>query len=250
MLPKRVVLALACACVIALPRAVSAQVPGDTTSVLNSAIVKMFGNITGFTANAEIHVMDKSNKETDYVPLGFAMLDGKTRMEINVAALKGAELPPDLLSKLKALGMDTMIVVSRPDKKSTLSIYPRAKAFAEIAMTQSEAAAAGINYEMKKSRLGKETVDGHACERNKAVLTGDNGKTVEAILWNASDLKDFPIKIQLKDKDYTIVINFKDIKLARPEQSDFEAPAGMTRYESAEALMGAQISSYSTPAKK
>lgn len=244
---------LAAACIAALlltPRAALAQMPGDSTSILNSAIVKLFGNVTGFSAKAEIHVMDKSKKETDFVPLGFAMLDGKTRMEIDVAGLKGAELPPEMLAKLKALGMDTMIVVSRPDTKTTLSIYPKAKAFAEITMTKDEAAAVGVTYELKKTKLGKETVDGHACERNKAVLTGNNGQKVEALLWNAGDLKDFPIKIEITDKEYTVDIKFKDVKLARPDQTQFDAPTGMTKFDSAEALMGARISSYTPPAAK
>ena len=153
------VVAASTAALLLNPFAGLAQMPGDSASVLNSAMVKMFGNITGFSAKAEIHVMDKNNKETDLVPLGFSLLDGKTRMEIDVAQLKGAELPPDLLAKLKALGMDTMVVVSRPDKKTTLSIYPKAKSYAEITMTSAEATAAGVNYDLKKTKLGKDAWD-------------------------------------------------------------------------------------------
>ncbi len=240
--------ALTAACVAFLtanPFSAFAQPPADTSSILNSAMFKLFGNISGFTARAEIRVEDKHQKETQFVPLGFAFLDGKRRMELDVTQFKGSELDPAVLNQLKALGMESWIVVTRPDKKATLSIYPKVKAYAEVAMTRDEAAATAVNYELKKTRQGKETVDGHACEKNKSVLTGDGGQKVEALTWNASDLKDFPVKIQLVDKDTTVIINFKDIKLARPDAAQFDAPAGMTKFETAEALIGDRINSVS-----
>ena len=239
------------ASVLLVARAFVAQGATDTTSILNSAMLKLFGNISGFTARAEVHVEDKNKKETQFVPLGFALLDSKVRMDLDVTQLKGSELDPFVLNQLKQLGMETSIVVTRPDKKVTLSIYPKAKAYAEVAMSKEEAAAAAVNNELKKTKLGKETVDGHPCERNKSVLTGDNGQKIEATTWNAGDLKDFPVKIQLVDKDTTVIINFKDVKLARPDAAQFDAPAGMTRFETAEALMGDRINSISktTPPK-
>ena len=36
--------------------------------------------------------------------------------------------------------------------------------------------------------------------KNKVVVKGSKGPVLEAITWNATDLKDFPIQIEMKEK--------------------------------------------------
>lgn len=205
---------------------------------MNAAMMKLFGSATAFSARADLHVTEKTNQHTD-LPVVIAVLDGKTRMEADLNLVKSTELPPALVPTLKQLGMDQMVIISRPDKKFFLSIYPHAKSYAEIAMTKEEEAAADKNYQLAKTPEGKETIDGHACEKNKVTLTADKGEKLEAEVWNAADLKDFPVQIQMDDHGVSLQIRFKDVKLARPDAKQFEAPAGMTRYDSAEKILEA-----------
>ena len=83
------------------------------------------------------------------------------------------------------------------------------------------------------------TINGHPCVKNQVVITDDKGEKHEATVWSATDLKDFPVRILSKEKDDTIIMNFKDIKLARPDAKLFEKPAGYTEYPSKEAMMQA-----------
>jgi hypothetical protein len=219
-----------------------AQVPGAVggANAMTSEMVKLFGSNTAFTSKAEFQVWNKTRKEPDTLPMGIALLDGKLRMEIDVAQMRSAELPPSLVSSFRQMGMDQTVVIMRPDKKVTLSIFPKAKAYAEVPMTKEESAAIDKNYKVQKTALGRETVDGHACEKNKVTLTDDRGSKDDATVWNAADLKDFPVQIQMTvDKESTVVIKFRDVKLGKLDATQFEAPAGLAKYASPEALLQA-----------
>jgi Domain of unknown function (DUF4412) len=232
--------ALGLGALLAGPRAAFGQAPGQLggANTMNAAMLKLFGSNTAFTAKADVHVVDKAKQQTD-MPMVFALLDGKTRMETDLGQIKSTAAVPALVPTLKRLGMDQMIVISRPDKKIILNIYPRAKAYAEIAVSREESDAADKNYKLEKTPQGKETIDGHACQKNKVTLTDDKGETLEAVVWNAADLKDFPVQMQMDLAGGTVQMKFKDVKLAKPDAKQFEAPAGLTRYDSAEAILDA-----------
>lgn len=216
------------------------QMPGTggNASPLNAAMIKLFGDNNAFTSRADFRILDKSKKEIGSSAINYALLDGKTRMEFDLKQIKSATMPPALVPTLTQLGMDETVVISRPDKKEILSIFPRAKSYAEVAMSKDESAAADKTFTVNKSPLGRETIDGHACEKNKVTLTSSQGEKMETTVWNATDLKDFPVQIQMPAEDGAMVImKFKDIKLARPDAKQFEAPAGMTKYSTPEALL-------------
>jgi hypothetical protein len=214
---------------------------GDLSSGLNAAMTKLFGNNTAVTSKAELHVWDKSKKETTVMPMGFNMLDGKTRLDIDLNQIKSSQMPANAISSFKQMHMDQLSTIIRPDRKVTLLIYPALKSYAEIAMTSEEAADANKNFKVEKTKLGKETIDGHACDKTKVVLTDDKGQKQTAVTWNAADLKDFPVQLQLTEQDNTIVVRFREVKLIRLDAKQFEAPAGLTKYDSAEKLMAKAV---------
>ena len=236
---RAAVAALAIA-LLSRPQSAVAQAPGLGETGMNAAMVKLFGGNTSFSARAEFHVLDAHQKETDFMPAGYSMLDGNTRMDVDMNQVKSAEVPAAAMTALKQLGMDQTVVITRPDKKLIYSIYPRAKAYAEIPMNKEETAALAADFKMEKSPLGKETVDGHECQKDKVTFTGNKGQKLEATVWTAGDLKDFPVQMQMAaDPTANMLIKFRDVKLTRPDAKQFEPPSGLTKYDSAEALKDA-----------
>jgi hypothetical protein len=228
------------------------QMPGAPgASGTSAAMIKLFGTNTGFSSRSEFIVLDKAKKETTTVLMNYALLDGKTRTEIDLNQLKSVDMPPALVPTMKQLGMDLTVVISRPDKKVVLSIFPRAKSYIEVAMSKDEAMAADKTYAINKVPLGKETIDGHPCEKDKVTLTAGKGDKLEPIVWYATDMNNFPIRIEMPWENGTVVIViFKDVKLTRPEAKQFEAPAGLTRYTSGEALADAMAKTQTSPNAK
>ena len=104
-------------------------------------------------------------------------------------------------------------------------------------MDKEEATALDKEPKMEKTVLGKETVDGHPTVKHKVVVTDDSGKKQEMIVWNATDLKDFPIKIETSEDGSKVVMAYKDIKLGKPEASQFEPPKGAKKYGTAQELI-------------
>jgi hypothetical protein len=215
-----------------------AQVPGNDNAILY-VIVKLYASHPAFSAHADMRVLNKAGKESDFMPMNFALLDGRWRMDIDVSQVRSTEMPAQLIPSLKLMGMDQMNIIMRPDEKIILSCYPHMKSYVETAMTLQEEAAAARNFKMEKTKLGRETVDGHPCEKEKVVLTdaGKKGVKYDATVWNATDLKNFAIQVEIPEQDSTVIVKFKDVKLGNPGAGRFEAPSGLTKYTDATKLL-------------
>ena len=62
--------------------------------------------------------------------------------------------------------------------------------------------------------------------KNKVVVKNDQGPVLQATTWNAADLKDFPVQIELKEKEDTVRMRFTDIRLGKADPQQFDVPAG------------------------
>jgi Domain of unknown function (DUF4412) len=217
-----------------------AQMGKNPGKSMNMAMVKLFGNNNNFTSKAEISIT-KGGKETTVMPMTFALAGDKMRTDIDMTQIKSSEMPANMMAMMKQMGMDQLSTIMLPDKKVTYIIYPSMKAYAEQPMDKEDVADAAKNYKIEKASLGKETVDGHPCEKNKVTMTDDKGQKQEATVWNASDLKDFPVKMQMVEDGNTINMHYTDIKIGKPDASKFEVPTGMTKYNSAQQLMQGEM---------
>jgi hypothetical protein len=129
-----------------------------------------------------------------------------------------------------------MVVLIQPDKKLNTMIFPTLKSYAELPITENE-----VGGEVKTTELGEETIDGRACKKVKMTSTDANGKTQEATVWQAKDLKNFPIQMEMRDRSNTVLVKYQNPKLETPEASLFEIPAGYSKYDNFQALMQAAL---------
>jgi outer membrane lipoprotein-sorting protein len=197
---------------------------------------KLFGDNKNFSATIEIQAVDGAAGDTT-IPGKLAFDDGKSRFEMDMANMKNSKMPPGAAEQMKAMGMDKMVIIARPDKKLNYMVYSSLSAYVEMPATDATAPEALAKYKVATTELGKETVDGHPCVKNKVVVTDDQGKQNESTVWNATDLKNFPVKIETAERGTKLTMLFKDVKLTKPAAKEFETPAGMKRYENMMALM-------------
>jgi hypothetical protein len=208
-----------------------AQMGAGSPGGMGAAFTKLFGDITAFSAKAEVRVLDKSQQEVMKGPMSFALLDNKVRVELDMAEFKNKGEPAGANDELKQMGMSHVVSVIRPDKKVIYVIYPDHKALASMPLSKEEAEAAEKKPTLQKTETGKETVDGHPCIKNTVIVTGDKGKILEATTWNATDLKDFPVQIQTRDQNnYTSIVTYRQVQLAKPDAGQFDPPAGYKHY--------------------
>jgi len=212
--------------------------PGaDSPAGVNALLTRLFGDNTAFSAKADVRVIDKTQKESMAMPMNFAFLDGKVRVEVDMTQMKGNAVPPGAAESMKQMGMDRIASVIRPDKKSMYMIFPGMQSYVRAPMSKEDTAMLEKNPKIEKVALGKETIDGHPCVKNKVTITDGAGKKNEAIVWDATDLKKFPVQIQTTEKDNTVVMHYREVQFARPEAKQFEPPAGYTEYADMPQLM-------------
>jgi Domain of unknown function (DUF4412) len=211
--------------------------PGMQGPELGGGMAKLFGKNSAFSATLDMQIQDPANGRTMTMPGKMSADQGKSRFEMDMAQMKGVDMPADAMGQMKSMGMDKITMISRPDKKLTYMIYPGLQAYFETPIRNPEAAMPESDFKMETTELGKETVDGHPCVKNKAVVTDEKGNQHESTVWNATDLKDFPIKIETTENGRTMTMLFKDVKLAKPEAGQFEPPADFKHYDSMMALM-------------
>lgn len=208
---------------------------------LTAAITKLFGDNRAFSAKAEVQLLDGEQKEIAVMPMDFSLLDSSIRVEMDLAQVKNQQMPPGTIESLKQMGMAHVISIINPGKTNALVLYPDQKLLLRVPLPKEEAAAAASAEKLKKTPIGNETVAGHPCVKNKVTITDAGGQSVDVLLWNATDLRDFPVQIQTKEKESTSMMRFKEVKFNQPDSSLFEPPAGYTQCTSREELMQAML---------
>jgi hypothetical protein len=228
------ILASAVICLGLLPAYSQPGAPGGPP--LGGTLSKLFGDNQAFSAGLEMQITDKSGKPMT-MPGKLSFDAGKQRFEVNLADMKGGQMPPNAAAQMKSMGMDQMATIARPDKKAAYLVYPGLQSYAEIQLSKADSAPTNGEYKVETTEIGKETVDGHPCVKNKYVVTDNQGIKHESTVWNATDLKNFPVKIETAEQGGDVTMLFKNVSLTKPATSLFEPPADFKKYDNVQQLM-------------
>jgi hypothetical protein len=202
---------------------------------LSGSTAKLFGENKAFTANMELQANSPQGPVT--VPGKIFYSQGKARFEMDLAETKSPALPPGAAAQMKSMGMDKMIMISRPEKKMSYMIYPGLKAYIEMAIEDTDVDKPESDFKIEQTELAKEKLDGHDCVKNKTVVTDKDGSKHESTVWNAGDLNKFPVKIEQTEDGNLSTMTFKEVKLSKPEEKQFDTPTDCKKYENIMAIM-------------
>jgi hypothetical protein len=201
-------------------------------------LAKIFGDNSAFSADLECHMLRGGTPaDAMTMPGKMAYLTGQSRFEMDMTLVKSKQLSPQAAAQMKQMGLDKLIVIGRPDRKVSYMVYPGLAAYVENPIAEAQALQAEADYKLEATELGKDTVDGHPCVKNKVLLTGKDGKAHESTVWNATDLKKFPVKIETIQDANTVTMLFTNVKLAKPDATQFDPPADFKKYESMMGMM-------------
>ncbi len=204
---------------------------------LSGSTAKLFGDNSSFSATLEMQTGSEGGADAMSIPGKIFFDAGKSRFEMDMSQMKGGKMPPQAAAQMKSIGMDKMIMIARPDKKMGYQVYPGMQAYVENPLPEQESASAPSDFKIEITELGKETVDNHPCIKNKAVVTDKEGAKHESTVWNATDLKKFPIKIEQVESGTKVTMLFHDVRLSKPAADLFEPPSDATKYDSMQSMM-------------
>jgi hypothetical protein len=225
-----------------------AQLAGASGGV-DSAMIKLFGDSPTFTATATVQVLGSDGKEWLRMPSTFNALNGKFRLDVDKGQIKSAKLPADAVALDKRLGTDKVSSVTRTDTHVIYIIYPNAQSYVNMPIMGQDAIPA--NQKLTRSALGHEKINGHACVKNHCLVKNAKGATLlDAITWNASDLHDFPLRVETKENGNTTIMQFQQVAFANPDAKLFEAPGGYQRFNDPNTLLEAVLKKSQATQKK
>lgn len=230
---------------------VPAQFDTATTGIPDFArLTKLFGANTNFSAKAELRVLGKNQKEKIFTPLEVSVLERKLRVQIETANVRNVALPPDAADGMKQLGLDRVINLVRPDRRVNYIVFPTLKSFIKTPFTTNDTVAFNGPARMQRTPTGKETIDGRQCLKQKVLLTDAQGGRSEFTVWEAASLQNFPVQIATRDRDDTVLLRFRQVKLARPESKDFEPPANFSEHKDVHAFMTSVLERHALASRK
>lgn len=196
-----------------------------------AALVKFFSKDAEFTASAKVVSVGKKARDNQTMVMRFAVSGRKMRNEMDMTKMGNVRASD--MEGMKQMGMDQMVILALPEKPATYMIFPNLKSYCDMPSSGK----GNPEGKVEKAELGSDTVEKHACKKSKLTFTDKDGKTAEAVVWEATDLKDFPIQYQTVENGQTTTTTFSDIRMEKPDASLFELPESYKKYSSMQAMM-------------
>lgn len=207
-----------------------AQMPGGPPPDPCAALAKYFTKDAAFTATAKVVTVGKKAKENQTMTMLFAVSGGNMRNEMDMTKMSGVRSSD--LEGMKQMGMDKMVILRQAEKKTTYMVYPNLQSYCDL-----PAGKGNPEGKLEKTEVGRETVEKQACTKSKLTFTDKDGRTSEALVWEATDLKNFPIQYQTVDEGQTTTTTFSDIKMDKPDAALFDLPARYKKYDSMQQMI-------------
>lgn len=209
--------------------------PDASSLKLNGALTKLFVENQSFSATI---IFERANlKHTNSLSGKICFDSGKIRIETSIVEMMGAATKPEMAAQIKSLGMDSSVIISRPDKKTSYILFPALKNYVENSAPEKSSVPALEDFTVKSEVLGKQMVDGFETIEKDVVVTGKNGERQKFRVWCAAELNDFPVMIETIEKDGWTTRRFNNVSLAKPAANLFEIPAGFTQNGNLQAIL-------------
>ncbi|MGH7980223.1 MAG: hypothetical protein ACREE6_12690 [Limisphaerales bacterium] len=231
---KKILSVLFAAAVCALPSFAQTGGAAPGHGDFDNGMEKLFGANPVFSATMFTTISGPNGPMT--VKAKYVFDHENSWTDMNMADVQSANLPAratDAVARMKSIGMDEVVSIMTADKKNAYMIYPHIHSYVAVPIPPSPGAK---NFKLVKTKTGEETVNGHPCVKNNVVII-NNSQSNDFTVWNATDLKNFPIKIALTEQGMPVTIAFQNVSFDKPSAGLFQPPPHFTRYGSIAELM-------------
>lgn len=208
-----------------------AQMPGGPPPEGCVALGKYLTNNAAFTATARVVSTGKKARDNQTMVMLFAVSGRNMRNEMDMTKASGVSASD--IDGMKQMGMDKMVVLKLADKQAAYIVYPNLESYCDMPTGKK----GNTEGTVAKTEIGSDTVEKHACKKSKLIFTATDGQTSEALVWEATDMSNFPIQYQTVDEGKTTTTTFTDIKVGKPDAALFELPATYKKYDSMQSMM-------------
>lgn len=202
-----------------------------------AVLSEFFTDSRDYSAHAELILPGRTRG--DSIPMGLAVSEGRMRWQVDFSRVRSAHFPPERIAMLRQMNLDSAILWLKPGEDLKVAL-PRLKAWAQTPspkLYQIENKAADKQGGLKKTAVGRETIDGHPCIKYMLTVPAENNPNQVALTWEATDLDNLPIKILVKTDDKVHGFQLRNVKLGKVDDRHFQPPAEFAKKASLTALL-------------
>lgn len=221
---------------LAVVRPGLAQFDGPASTGVSASLLRLFGTNNAFTAQAEMRMLGKDNKELVSLPMNFALTGNKIRVTVDMNQMRNT-LRPDATAQMKPLGLDQIVSIIRPESRTNLILFPKLRAYLKLEMPANEAEAFLKRAKLERANVGKEKMEGYNCIKQRVTITDADGQKSEATVWIAPELRNFPVCVATREKEGVVTVRFRKIQFGAVAPSQFEPPAGFAEFNDLQMLV-------------
>jgi hypothetical protein len=152
---------------------------------------------------------------------------GDTRMETADGVMEGVVYhAPGKERRETKMGSESMTMIIRQDKKVIWMLMPVANAYMEMGLGQSKDKSDFSDYEVEKTLVGEEKIDGIMTTKSKVIMTKKDGSKLGGFWWTTQE--DIPLKMDMisvegKTKE-RMIIELTNLKIGKQNPKLFEVP--------------------------
>jgi hypothetical protein len=218
------------------PKAPAPAVESPATLNFSGSLSQLFAEQKFFSANLIMQV-SKQFGATMSVPCKMSYSEGNSRVESDFTQAKGADSSPEMLERMKSSGLGKTIVIAHPRSAKSCTVYPDLYSYVEKP--------AGKPFDprrvlMKVDEVGKETLDGQPCVKKTVKMAAARTQPEEFTVWNATELKNFPLRIEILRGGAKVTLLFSNVVFEKPDAKVFEPPPDYVGFDSVSSMLEKQ----------
>lgn len=208
--------------------------PGGNVG-FNATVAMLFNDIPAFSANVETAITNKAENSRMTLPMKMQKREDLFRLEVDLTKMKGSSALIASLAAIQNIGMARMASVVSTRDKEMMVMFPELKFYTRVALSEVDVPTG--DFKVSKKAGGKETINGQPCVRQQVTLTAADGKKTEATTWEATPLKNFPIRMLFRPEGSSMAMNFNGVDLNAPSPETFSVPKEYRAFDSISSLM-------------
>ena len=234
--------ALCIACCFAFSGALTASAQFSSMASkapwLQYFFAKMSPYTPEFSAMGQIDLCDPSGTVQLEMPMNLAAATNAFRWETDISQIR--PIPSQVKTMSKQMRIDKMVFLIRKDEQKLYILYPNLRAYVQVPVPADALAQFDANtnlIKLQKTELGQESVGGHACIKNRVIDLEPNIPPQGGLMWNATDLHGFPIKMELRTTQGLMQFQFQEVITQNPGPWLFQVPPNYAFFKNNMELM-------------
>jgi hypothetical protein len=202
----------------------------EQAPAISMVLVRVLAKAPPFIARAEVHLASTADPEPSAASGTLIYSDGKMLWQAKVGEIKSPQFTESAAALFKRVNGDRVSLLTRPDRHTNYLILSGAKACVTAVLP-------AVQFVGKKVPLKKEVLDGHACIGEKLTAACADGSWTELLVWRARDLKNLPLRVQMRGSGGVLTLRFSAVQLRPVAVERFQVPGAYAQYGSIEDLV-------------